>query len=69
MVSTFPEVVQDPKAVPVWLPMSRGEAELGPLYREKKSQQDSRFKNVVEKMMRSVGVGLVMVTSQTQLLP
>ncbi len=65
----MPVVVQEPSAMPVWLPMSRGEAVLGPLYREKKSQQPSRCTNVVVNIMRSVGVGLVMVTSQTQLLP
>ena len=66
MVSEFPVLTQEPALV---LDTSRGEAVLGPLYRSKRSQQFSRLTNVVVKMTRSVGVGLVMVTVQAQELP
>ena len=66
MVREFPELTQEPAPV---LVTSRGEAVLGPLYRLNLSQQPSRLTNVVVKIMRSVGVGLVMVTWQVQPLP
>lgn len=62
-------VVHEPRADPVRDNTKLGLAVDGPLYRLKKSQQDSRLTKVAVKTILSRGPGAVKVVMQFQLLP